>query len=313
MSSGKLPATINKNIFLYDVEFFGMDNFYIGNADTIYKMAAIFNSNLDSIVEKYVNVTSHEFYTFHINNKLMLQHTPNKPENFVIEPTDTLPFKKGDSINVKNKNKPESQVKRSTPAPATPHVSMEKSNRSASMALNLESNPIEIKDSPVLDPTTNKTLTLSQFNKPKSLLGMISLDDNDKPSINNENIKASTLPSFNNAGISIPFQFDSPENKSSLYQNSGESFTTPLLSSFNNKGGSEPFQFDTPVNQIFILSFVQNPEGLYMMSEVWESEQRYDRAIREMRLAIGLLEAQNADVSVLQRYKDRLTLLSSKK
>jgi len=72
-------------------------------------------------------------------------------------------------------------------------------------------------------------------------------------------------------------------------------------------------RFDTPVNQIFILSFIQNPEGLYMMSEVWESEQRYDRAIREMRLAIGLLEAQNADARVLKRYKDRLSLLSSKK
>lgn len=72
-------------------------------------------------------------------------------------------------------------------------------------------------------------------------------------------------------------------------------------------------RFDTPVNQIFLLSFVQNPEGLYMMSEVWESEQRYDRAIREMRLAIGLLEKHNADPSVLKRYKDRLALLSSKK
>lgn len=72
-------------------------------------------------------------------------------------------------------------------------------------------------------------------------------------------------------------------------------------------------RLDTPANQIFLLSFVQNPEGLYMMSEIWESEQRYDRAIREMRLAIGLLETHNSDAAVIKRYKDRLAMLSSKK
>ncbi len=72
-------------------------------------------------------------------------------------------------------------------------------------------------------------------------------------------------------------------------------------------------RFDTPVNQIFLLSFIQNPEGLYMASEIWEGEKRYDFAIREMRLAIGLLEMHNADASVLKRYRDRLAMLQSKK
>lgn len=72
-------------------------------------------------------------------------------------------------------------------------------------------------------------------------------------------------------------------------------------------------RFDTPINRIFILSFVQNPEGLYMASEIWESEKRYDFAIREMRLAIGLLEMHNADAAVIKRYKDRLAMLSDKK
>jgi hypothetical protein len=72
-------------------------------------------------------------------------------------------------------------------------------------------------------------------------------------------------------------------------------------------------RFDTPVNQLFLLSFVQNPGGLYMISEIWENEKRYDFAIREMRLAIGLLEMHNADATVIKRYKDRLASLGEKK
>jgi hypothetical protein len=83
------------------------------------------------------------------------------------------------------------------------------------------------------------------------------------------------------------------------------SFLTPNTDSLK--------RFDTPVNQLFLLSFVQNPEGLYMVSEVWENEKRYDFAIREMRLGIGLLEMHNADAAVLKRYKDRLAYLTSKK
>ncbi|WP_294769608.1 hypothetical protein [uncultured Rhodoferax sp.] len=72
-------------------------------------------------------------------------------------------------------------------------------------------------------------------------------------------------------------------------------------------------RFDTPINQIYLLSFIHNPEGLYMASEIWEGEKRYDFAIREMRLAIGLLEMHNADAAVLKRYRDRLALLQTKK
>lgn len=72
-------------------------------------------------------------------------------------------------------------------------------------------------------------------------------------------------------------------------------------------------RFDTPANQLYLLSFVQNPEGLYMVSEIWENEKRYDFAIREMRLAIGLLEMHNADAAVIKRYKDRLAGLTAKK
>lgn len=82
------------------------------------------------------------------------------------------------------------------------------------------------------------------------------------------------------------------------------SFLTPNTDSLK--------RFDTPINQIFLLSFVQNPEGLYMASEIWEGEKRYDFAIREMRMAIGLLELHNADATVLKRYRDRLEMLRGK-
>lgn len=66
---------------------------------------------------------------------------------------------------------------------------------------------------------------------------------------------------------------------------------------------------DTPINKIYVLSFIQNPEALYMASEYWEGEKKFENAIREMRLAIGLLEMHHADASVLKRYRDRLEAL----
>jgi len=104
-------------------------------------------------------------------------------------------------------------------------------------------------------------------------------------------------------------------------ENTGTSFVTKVivvviaigaLVSFLTPNTDGLTRFDTEINRIFILSFVQNPEGLYMASEIWESEKRYDFAMREMRLAIGLLEMHNADPSVIKRYKDRLALLYGK-
>lgn len=66
---------------------------------------------------------------------------------------------------------------------------------------------------------------------------------------------------------------------------------------------------DTPLNKIYVLSFIQNPEALYMASEHWEAEKKYENAIRDMRLAIGLLEMHHADATVLKRYRDRLDAL----
>lgn len=102
-------------------------------------------------------------------------------------------------------------------------------------------------------------------------------------------------------------------------ENTGTSFVTKVvvvviaigaLISYLTPNTDGLARFDTAINRIFILSFVQNPEGLYMASEIWEGEKRYDFAIREMRLAIGLLEMHNADTAVIKRYRDRLNTLS---
>ena len=65
-------------------------------------------------------------------------------------------------------------------------------------------------------------------------------------------------------------------------------------------------RFDTPINKLYLLSFIGNPEALYMASEHWQEQKKYDNAIRDMRLAIGLLEMHNADPKTIQRYKKRL-------
>lgn len=84
------------------------------------------------------------------------------------------------------------------------------------------------------------------------------------------------------------------------------------LASFLTPNTDSLKRFDTPINQIYLLSFVSNPEGLYMASEILESEKRYDMAIREMRMAIGLLEMHNANPAVIKRYRDRLDMLKTK-
>ena len=77
MNAPILPNSINKNIFLKNIEFFGIDNFYIGNAKTIFDLADRFKFHLDEIVIKYPRVKSHEFYTFHVNNTLFLKNWLN--------------------------------------------------------------------------------------------------------------------------------------------------------------------------------------------------------------------------------------------
>jgi hypothetical protein len=60
-----------KNIFLFDYEhFYGIDNFYIGNINTMYKLINHFFYNLDDILAKNNNTIHQEFLVFRINSTL---------------------------------------------------------------------------------------------------------------------------------------------------------------------------------------------------------------------------------------------------
>jgi len=67
--------------------------------------------------------------------------------------------------------------------------------------------------------------------------------------------------------------------------------------------------FGNERTKLYILSFVQNPMALYKTSEIAERENKFDSAVRDMELAIGLLEMHNADKQVIRRYSDRLEKL----
>jgi hypothetical protein len=61
--------------------------------------------------------------------------------------------------------------------------------------------------------------------------------------------------------------------------------------------------------KIFLLSFVQNPEGLKKISEYYEKKGDFKKAIISMELAIGLMELHNANIAYLSSYKKRLNKL----
>lgn len=63
--------------------------------------------------------------------------------------------------------------------------------------------------------------------------------------------------------------------------------------------------------KLYILSFVQNPAALYKTSEIEESAGRLDNAMRDVELAIGLLEMHGADKQVTRRYNERLEKLKA--
>ena len=62
-------------------------------------------------------------------------------------------------------------------------------------------------------------------------------------------------------------------------------------------------------NQFYLLGLVQNPAAFYRSSEIHEANGRLDKAIRDMDLAIGLLEMNGANQTVIERYTNRLSML----
>ena len=70
---------------------------------------------------------------------------------------------------------------------------------------------------------------------------------------------------------------------------------------------------ETDQNKYIALTLIQNPRILWKMSETDESKGNLQNAIRDMEVAIGLLEMHGAHLEVLQTYQNRLQALENKK
>ena len=70
---------------------------------------------------------------------------------------------------------------------------------------------------------------------------------------------------------------------------------------------------ETDQNKYIALTLIQNPRILWKMSETDESKGNLPNAIRDMEVAIGLLDMHGARLEVLQIYQNRLQALENKK
>jgi hypothetical protein len=70
---------------------------------------------------------------------------------------------------------------------------------------------------------------------------------------------------------------------------------------------------ETDQNKYIALTLIQNPRILWKMSETDESKGNLPNAIRDMEVAIGLLEMHGARLEVLQIYQNKLQALENKK
>jgi hypothetical protein len=59
-----------KNVFFFDGEKLGLDNLYIGNVETMYKLSKIFLNDMDTIIINNKNIGHPEFLVSRVNNIL---------------------------------------------------------------------------------------------------------------------------------------------------------------------------------------------------------------------------------------------------
>jgi len=71
-------------------------------------------------------------------------------------------------------------------------------------------------------------------------------------------------------------------------------------------------KLDNPMTTLMLLSLVNNPRALLKASEIEEGEGKLDQAVREMELAVGLLEMHGANEQTLSIYQNRLEKLRSR-
>ena len=60
----------NKNVFFSERERLGIDNIYMGNINTLYKLSHLFFFELDDILKKHNNIVHQEFLVFRINETM---------------------------------------------------------------------------------------------------------------------------------------------------------------------------------------------------------------------------------------------------
>ena len=65
-----IGKSFTKNMFIKDVECFGIDNIYIGNINTIYKLTYQFYYYVDDIILKYNDIDNQELLVYRVNNTL---------------------------------------------------------------------------------------------------------------------------------------------------------------------------------------------------------------------------------------------------
>jgi hypothetical protein len=65
-----LSDTFTKNIFMKNVEFKGVDNIYMGNINTMYRIVHHFHHNLDNILNRSNGIIHQEYLVFRENNIL---------------------------------------------------------------------------------------------------------------------------------------------------------------------------------------------------------------------------------------------------
>ena len=57
-------------MFLKHKPFYGMDNIFIGNINTMYNISHKFNYNLDKIMIMHKDIYSQEFLIFYVNDNI---------------------------------------------------------------------------------------------------------------------------------------------------------------------------------------------------------------------------------------------------
>jgi hypothetical protein len=65
-----IEKKFTKNKFIFDYEYCGIDNIYIGNIETMYILSYRFFYFLDLIIYNHKNVSNQEFLVFKVNNIL---------------------------------------------------------------------------------------------------------------------------------------------------------------------------------------------------------------------------------------------------